>query len=201
MSTCSSSYLQGRAAARTSSSARDAACGGWGSPRISWCAPVTRSNACAMFARPWRPRSCRGGGFSMLTPREELVRSWLVKALHDLATARKAASEPDPYLDTAIYHCQQAGEKAVKGFLAFHDEPPPRTHDIELLLGLAIPREGGFASWLDAAERLTRYATQFRYPGLVMEPSRDEFDQAMADAEGLYRFVLDVLPSALHPNP
>jgi HEPN domain-containing protein len=135
----------------------------------------------------------------MLTPREELVQGWLIKALRDLATARKAAAGPDPYLDTAIYHCQQAAEKAVKGFLAFHDEPPPRTHDIELLLSLAIPLEAGFAAWLDAAERLTRYATQFRYPGDVMEPTQDQFDQALTDAEGLYRFVLDTLPAVVHP--
>lgn len=42
-----------------------------------------------------------------------LVKAWLVKADHDLATARKMATEPDVYLDTAIYHCQQAAEKAI----------------------------------------------------------------------------------------
>jgi HEPN domain-containing protein len=137
----------------------------------------------------------------MLTPREGLVQSWLVKALHDLATARKVASEPDPYLDTAIYHCQQTVEKAVKGFLAFHDQPLIRTHDLELLLSQADPLETGFAVWLEAAERLTRYATQYRYPGDVMEPDHDEFAQALADAEGLFRFVLSVLPAAVHPAP
>ena len=74
--------------------------------------------------------------------RRRLVQGWLTKAQHDLTTARKLGEGPSPLLDTAIYHCQQAGEKAVKGFLAFHDEPPPRTHDIEFLLSLAIPLEG-----------------------------------------------------------
>jgi HEPN domain-containing protein len=137
----------------------------------------------------------------MLTPREELVRNWLVKAHHDLATARKAASEPDPYLDTAIYHCQQAAEKAMKGFLAFHDQPLQRTHDIELLLNLATAFEPRFADWLDASERLTRYATQYRYPADVMEPDPDEFDQALLDADGLYHFVLSLLPTDLGPSP
>lgn len=137
----------------------------------------------------------------MLTPREELVRNWLVKALHDLETARKAAAGPDPYLDTAIYHCQQAAEKALKGFLAFHDQPLQRTHDIELLLSLAVPVDMRFAEWVDAGERLTRYATRYRYPADVMEPEPDEFAQALADAEGLYLFVLSVLPSDLHPPP
>ena len=159
-----------------------------------------RSNAIEMFPPLLRRRFCPTGKSSMLTPREELVQSWLVKASHDLATARKAAAEPDPYLDTAIYHCQQAAEKVVKGFLAFHDQPPVRTHDIELLLSLADPFEPGFAAWLEAAERLTRYATQYRYPGAVMEPDQVEFDQALVDADGLYQFVLSVLPAALHPS-
>lgn len=127
------------------------------------------------------------------------MQNWLIKALHDLATARKAAAEPDPYLDTAIYHCQQAAEKGVKAYLAFHDQPPVRTHDVELLLSLAEPFEAGFAAWTEAAERLTRYATQYRYPSDLMEPDQDEFDQAVADAEGLFQFVLSILPAVVHP--
>ena len=38
----------------------------------------------------------------------ELAGNWLLKAQRDLATARKLAAGPEPYLDTAIYHCQQA---------------------------------------------------------------------------------------------
>ena len=43
----------------------------------------------------------------------ELVQNWLIKAQHDLAAARKLSVGPDPYLDVAVYHCQQAAEKAV----------------------------------------------------------------------------------------
>lgn len=42
--------------------------------------------------------------------KRELVQSWLIKAQHDLAAARKLAADPNPYLDMAIYHCQQAAE-------------------------------------------------------------------------------------------
>jgi len=131
--------------------------------------------------------------------KRELVRSWLVKAQHDLATARKLASEPDPYLDTAVYHWQQAGEKAVKSFLAHHDQSLGRTHDVGFLVSSALPFEPGFAAWLDPAERLSRYATAFRYPGPVMEPTPAEFTEALADAEGLYAFVLGVIPAIAHP--
>jgi HEPN domain-containing protein len=47
-----------------------------------------------------------------------LTRDWLVKAKHDLQTARIVSATPDGPLDTAIYHCQQAAEKALKGWLA-----------------------------------------------------------------------------------
>ena len=58
----------------------------------------------------------------------ETVRGWLTKAAHDLASARKLATDPDPYLDTAIYHCQQAAEKAVKAWLTFRGVRFARTH-------------------------------------------------------------------------
>lgn len=38
--------------------------------------------------------------------RRRLIQGWLIKAQHDLATARKLAQDPNPLLDTAIYHCQ-----------------------------------------------------------------------------------------------
>jgi HEPN domain-containing protein len=30
----------------------------------------------------------------------------------------------------AVFHCQQAAEKALKGFLAWHDTPFRKTHDL-----------------------------------------------------------------------
>jgi len=34
----------------------------------------------------------------------------------------------------AVYHCQQAAEKAVKAFLVHHGKTYERTHDIEVLV-------------------------------------------------------------------
>lgn len=50
--------------------------------------------------------------------KKELVKSWLAKAQHDLGSAQLLANNANPYFDTAIYHCQQAAEKALKAFLA-----------------------------------------------------------------------------------
>jgi HEPN domain-containing protein len=68
----------------------------------------------------------------------ELVKNWLIKSQHDLLAAQKLSSEPEIYADVAIYHCQQSAEKALKGFLILYDQTFPRTHDVRLLLQLAI---------------------------------------------------------------
>lgn len=84
-----------------------------------------------------------------------LVKDWLIKANHYLASARKLAGGRKRYLDTAIYHCHQAAEKAVKGFLVFHDQRFEKSHDIQYLINLAISKDEKFSDWLDVAEHLT----------------------------------------------
>ncbi len=93
----------------------------------------------------------------MSDPKSQLVRSWLVKAQRDLASAHALAEADPPLLDTAVYHCQQAAEKAIKGFLVFHDCEFGRVHDLEALVIAAAPFAEGFWDWSDAARRLTPY--------------------------------------------
>jgi len=129
-----------------------------------------------------------------------LIRSWLAKAESDLAAARKLAAGSDPCLDAAIYHCQQAAEKAVKGFLTFHHQEVVKTHDVRYLCKLAVSFNKDFSTWFEAAELVTPYATLYRYPGEDLEPEQEEFDQALTAAEGLCSFVLSVLPEEVHPD-
>ena len=51
------------------------------------------------------------------------AKAWMVKAWRDLETARRAAGGAPPFYDIAVYHCQQAAEKAVKAFLVHHGKP------------------------------------------------------------------------------
>ncbi|HKS38108.1 MAG TPA: HEPN domain-containing protein [Verrucomicrobiae bacterium] len=134
--------------------------------------------------------------------KRELVRAWLIKARNDLTTARGIGSLPDGPLDTAIYHCQQVAEKAVKGFLAFHDHRLERSHDVERLAGLAAGYEASFKRYEDAAITLTPYATAYRYPGesAMLEPSRAEFDEALKLADGFLTFVCSLLPAEVQPG-
>jgi HEPN domain-containing protein len=134
--------------------------------------------------------------------KRELVQAWLIKARNDLTTARQVGAMQGGPLDTAIYHCQQAAEKAVKGLLAFHDHRLERSHDVERLVELAETYEPAFVRWEDAAITLTPYATAYRYPGesTTLEPSRGEFDEALKLASDLVSFVLSLLPKEVQPN-
>lgn len=129
--------------------------------------------------------------------KHSLVRNWLMKARRDLLSAKRLARGNDPYLDTAIYHCQQAAEKAVKGWLVYNDKSFEKTHDLRLLVTLAAELEPGFTNWFDGAEQVSPYATAYRYPGEALEPDTDEYKQAFKAASGLYDFVCSMLPPQL----
>lgn len=133
--------------------------------------------------------------------KRELVKAWLIKATHDLAAAEKLGQDPDSYLDVAIYHCQQAVEKALKGFLAFYDEDFSKTHDLRALTAQACQLEASFSDWQREASLLTPYAVEFRYPGPLLEPSREEFDEASSAAKHMYEHILKLLPPSVQPTP
>ena len=101
----------------------------------------------------------------MTNAKVQLVQSWLTKAQHDLASARVLASSDPPLLDTAIYHCQQAAEKAVKGYLVFCDQEIERVHDIEVLIRSAMSCAQEFVDWIDVGIELTPNARIYRDPG------------------------------------
>jgi len=88
------------------------------------------------------------------------AKAWMVKAWRDLETARRAATGEPPFYDVAVYHCQQAAEKAVKAFLVHHGKPYEKTHDIEVLVDLACGIESGFGKLADAADALHLAGTE-----------------------------------------
>ena len=132
----------------------------------------------------------------------KLTCEWLTKALHDLQTARITVNAADGPLDTAIYHCQQAGEKSVKAWLTSQIVAVERTHDLRRLIRQAAGALPEFAKFTGAAEILTPYASAFRYPGLTDDPmpSHEEFNAALQHAQSIYDFVLSLLPAEAQPS-
>lgn len=122
------------------------------------------------------------------------IRNWLHKSDSDLGSAKRLLETPHPFLDTAVYHCQQAVEKALKAFLTYHDIPFARTHDLTELVKLAEDVEPGFTNWMATAQELTPYAVQFRYPGDILEPENAEAERALQQASTFVAFVQTVMP-------
>ena len=99
---------------------------------------------------------------------DDNVQLWLEFAKADLETADFLYEKQYPrQLEIICYHCQQAGEKAIKALYIAKEIPGgiPRKHDLWFLLEqmknvVDIPE-----SIYDAAEKLDPYAIVFRYPG------------------------------------
>ncbi|MGB9625069.1 MAG: HEPN domain-containing protein [Phycisphaerae bacterium] len=103
------------------------------------------------------------------------TRAWLRKAKGDLRGAQVCLGADPPLAEDVLFHCQQAVEKALKGFLAWHDRPFRKTHDLAEL-GRQVSRpEPSLESACRRAEPLTVYASWvFRYPGEPGEPTVEE---------------------------
>jgi HEPN domain-containing protein len=102
------------------------------------------------------------------------ARAWVVRAARDLRAAEHEFRAVPPLLDDIVFHCQQAAEKALKGFLTWHDRPFRKTHSIEELGEQSLAVDPALGPIIDQAVPLTEYAWKFRYPGEMEEPSRTE---------------------------
>jgi len=73
------------------------------------------------------------------------TKEWLLRAKEDLDAAALVLTAPSPLLRTALFHCQQAVEKAMKAFLTWHDAGFREVHNLE---ELANPASGWIPPWL-----------------------------------------------------
>ncbi|HEY5749069.1 MAG TPA: HEPN domain-containing protein, partial [Chryseolinea sp.] len=84
-------------------------------------------------------------------------------------------------LDSGVYHCQQAAEKALKGWLTSKEVEFHKTHDLVELLNQSIPLNKELASFDTAARNLAPFSVRFRYPGDTFEPPLEEAIQALGE--------------------
>ncbi|MBU3966630.1 MAG: HEPN domain-containing protein [Euryarchaeota archaeon] len=127
-------------------------------------------------------------------PRSNEVFQWLIKAEHDIGSARRLLSGDFPYLDTAVYHCQQAAEKSLKAYLTLKDTPFQKIHDLSFLIEQCKELDLEFERIMDISSILTPYAIAFRYPGDVIEPDPQDADEALRLGVEVFDFVLNKMP-------
>ncbi|MBI3048963.1 MAG: HEPN domain-containing protein [Acidobacteria bacterium] len=128
------------------------------------------------------------------------VRGWLSKAAIDLRAGRHASAADPPLLDDAVFHAQQAAEKSLKAFLAWHDRPFRKTHDLAELGRACVELDVSLEPLLREAASLTEYAWKFRYPGAPDEPSRNETETALDTAGEVWSAIIERLPQECRPG-
>ena len=103
----------------------------------------------------------------------------LRKAGGDEFTVEKLIPDPASQDEIIGFHAQQAVEKLLKAVLAHHAVPYPRIHDLTELVALLRENRISFPEDLEEIDRLTPFATVFRYADLSVESPRG-FDRAWA---------------------
>lgn len=69
---------------------------------------------------------------------KEYINAWLQKAEHDIIRAQRLLEIEPMIMDNACFHCQQAIEKSLKGFLCYHGKDIEKTHNIIFLLAECV---------------------------------------------------------------
>lgn len=97
---------------------------------------------------------------------KQITQEWADKAEGDWHDAERAyRARKFPNYDSACYHAQQCVEKYLKARLVEAGIAFPKTHDLSLLLGLALGVEAQWGILQLQAKSLNAYAVEFRYPG------------------------------------
>ncbi|TSA27093.1 MAG: HEPN domain-containing protein [Bacteroidetes bacterium] len=122
-------------------------------------------------------------------PSNELVQSWLLKAARDLETAKIVASHMPDFDDVIAFHCQQAIEKSLKGYLVFLDVEFKPVHDLGYLLNLTVTKDGSFDMYFEEVDRVSRYAVQIRYPDSIINLTSSQIQEAITMADLIFTLV------------
>jgi len=95
---------------------------------------------------------------------KELVAEWLRFADGDIDTVLLLKEMRPQHREIICYHCEQAVEKYLKGFLASKDLIPPKIHDLTHLCNLCSEQDQVFSSILPQCSYLKQFGVQPRYP-------------------------------------
>jgi HEPN domain-containing protein len=118
--------------------------------------------------------------------------TWLARARSNLRLA-EVGHQQGVFLEDLCFEAQQAAEKALKSLWVRHGLDTPRTHSLVILMdglepaGLEIPSE------VKAADVLTQYAVQARYPDWGEQVTEAEYAHVLELARGVVSWAERVL--------
>lgn len=123
-----------------------------------------------------------------------IARQWVAKAKNDLLSADNNLSAAEVPYDAVCFHCEQAAEKLLKAFLVGNGRPPPRSHDLFLLLETVGALSGEAESLREALAVLMPYAVEIRYPQDGIVPAEEDAREAREAAGQVFAWLNLALP-------
>ncbi|HUB50442.1 MAG TPA: nucleotidyltransferase domain-containing protein [Acetobacteraceae bacterium] len=123
---------------------------------------------------------------------------WVKIAYSDLQVARACLGLEPPQAGVAAYHCQQAGEKLLKGFLVLAGINVRRTHEMAALGAAVLAQFPELASLVTPMVSWTDWGVAYRYPDgaeMMDAPSSEELGQAL----GLVSRLVSALEARIPP--
>jgi HEPN domain-containing protein len=106
---------------------------------------------------------------------------WFVFADADLDSAQILKRAHRQHKEIICYHCQQAVEKYLKGFLTAQGIMPPKIHSLEILCALCSEKDATFNEIAKDCAYLSSFAVQARYPH-EMEITDNNVEMSLAIA-------------------
>lgn len=123
-----------------------------------------------------------------------IVNEWIDFANQDIHSAKYLLGMRPVPMEIICYHCEQAAEKVLKGYLIHQDIEPPRTHDLRLLCKMCAEIDNAFDEISQSCVNLTSYGVQPRYP-FEIEILDTDMQTAIVDADHVMDFTVQKLKS------
>jgi HEPN domain-containing protein len=118
---------------------------------------------------------------------------WLEKAGRDLKSA-KVLKQNDCGNDIVAFHCQQAIEKSLKGYLLKQTGQIVEGHSLIYLCKESTNYNIEFKKWLKDCAFVNQYYIETRYPSDVpLVISDDEANECISIAEEIYKMVTETI--------
>ncbi|MBM3746078.1 MAG: HEPN domain-containing protein [Acidobacteria bacterium] len=127
------------------------------------------------------------------------AKQWLRLAKEDLGYAAHALTAQPPFLKDALFHCQQAAEKALKAFLTWHDIRFRGVHDLDEIGNQCVGADPTLAELAVRVRPLTAYASRLRYPGAEYDATIEEAESALSLAREVWAAIASRLPEEARP--
>lgn len=120
----------------------------------------------------------------------ELAR-WVRYAEDDLKVSGLILNH-DQVPRAACFNARQCAEKSLKASLVFLQIPFPKTHDLNRLRDL-LPRGWDVKEDFPDLAELSAWAVEPRYPGDVIEATRQDAQTAVEQARSIYETTIEDL--------